>query len=1197
MNRRAFILSLTALLWLAGAAPLLAGQTLYLSDAQEEYALGPWLEILEDPGGELTIDDVRAEPYADRFTPSQQAVPNFGFSDSAFWIRLRLRNGSTIPQWLLEQHYANTHYLDLYLPRPSGDGFEQRLSGNLRPVGNRDVAFPRIVFELPLPKGVEQTLYLRLQNPISATIELNLWQPEAFATASRHEAFWSGLFYGMLLIFLGYNLLMWAARREASHLWLSLFLAAILTTMAFHDGYAQLLIASDDMRWSRYAVPCGLVVTLIGMLGFTRCFLPPAEGHALQARVHGAHMGLLILLLLAIPVFPYVTMLKLAAPVSMLCIVYVIAWGVLAWRRGQPTAPLFLAGWILILLGILLSVLVHADWLEPNPISENHPVRFGLVWLVLMTSLAQASRIQHLMQESEQVRRALTDSEKQRQLAMQVGGIGTWSCDDCQRFHWSPETERLAGLEPGSFAGTTEAFRRCVHDDDWAALAEQLQTALRDHRPLSCEFRIVRNDDGETRWVEIYGEVVDAADGQPASIHGTVQDITERKRREAQARQAEETLKGLATAVSAHTGEAFFRELVQSIARLFQADYIFIGLKDEHTDDHIRTIALSVRGKLSDNISYSYRNGPCLPVIAEGRPQACASGVQALYPDNELLVELDLDSYIGTPLLDSHGQVLGLIGVLNGQPLDDVEHIQSILQIFAARTSAELQRLQSEQRLHGARQRLAQHIQNTSVGVIEWNTRTEVTAWNPAAERIFGYSEAEALGRHPAGLILPKEMKPELQQVWDALMNRSGGTHSTNENLTKDGRTITCNWYNTPLLDEEGNVIGVASLVEDITEQVRAQAELARHRDNLEELVVERSAEIADQARIIEQVHDSVIATDLEGVVTFWNRGAERQLGYRREEALGRFIGFVHPPADQAMAAEILDELRQHGEVERELVLQRKDGQPICTHLSLSMRYDNEGQPSGMIGIALDISERKRNEAELEKQRLALENTNRELEAFSYSVSHDLRAPLRALNGFSQALVEDYGAALDADAQEYIRRLREATQRMSGRIDSLLTLSRLSRSEMQRRPVDLSRLAHGIADHLQASEPQRPVSWEIAEGIHAEGDEQMLTAVLDNLLGNAWKYSARNPQARIGFATQQDENGETVYVVSDNGVGFDMRFADKLFGAFQRLHNETDFPGSGVGLATVARIVHRHGGRVWAEAEPDKGARFFFTLS
>jgi signal transduction histidine kinase len=224
-----------------------------------------------------------------------------------------------------------------------------------------------------------------------------------------------------------------------------------------------------------------------------------------------------------------------------------------------------------------------------------------------------------------------------------------------------------------------------------------------------------------------------------------------------------------------------------------------------------------------------------------------------------------------------------------------------------------------------------------------------------------------------------------------------------------------------------------------------------------------------------------------------------------------------------------------------------------------------------------------------------LEVANKELESFSYSVSHDLRAPLRSIDGFSQALFEDYGDKLDEQGRSDLKRVRAATQRMAQLIDDILTLSRVSRGEIRHDSVDLSALVKSIAGELKSAEPERQVDLAIADGIRTVGDARLLRVVLDNLLRNAWKFTGKTSSAQIEFGAGQN-NGKPVYFVRDNGAGFDMAYAHKLFGAFQRLHAATEFNGTGVGLATVQRIIHRHGGRVWAEAKVDQGATFYFTL-
>jgi len=240
-------------------------------------------------------------------------------------------------------------------------------------------------------------------------------------------------------------------------------------------------------------------------------------------------------------------------------------------------------------------------------------------------------------------------------------------------------------------------------------------------------------------------------------------------------------------------------------------------------------------------------------------------------------------------------------------------------------------------------------------------------------------------------------------------------------------------------------------------------------------------------------------------------------------------------------------------------------------------------------------SDLKARTTELERANTEVAAINKELEAFAYSVSHDLRAPLRSIDGFSQALMEDYPDKLDEQGKNYLQRVRSAAQRMAVLIDDLLNLSRVTRSDMRRETVDLSVLAQSIAKELQETQPGRQVDFVIVPELTTNGDSKLLHQLMENLLGNAWKYTGQHPKAKIEFGTSQVDGKETFFV-RDDGSGFDMNYADKLFGVFQRLHSQDDFPGTGIGLATVQRIAHRHGGQVWAEGKVEEGATFYFTF-
>ncbi len=448
-------------------------------------------------------------------------------------------------------------------------------------------------------------------------------------------------------------------------------------------------------------------------------------------------------------------------------------------------------------------------------------------------------------------------------------------------------------------------------------------------------------------------------------------------------------------------------------------------------------------------------------------------------------------------------------------------------------------------------------------GMIRLDRSGVVTGWNRGASEILGYSEAEAQALSLTVIFGDDEAGSSFREMLDGAL-RHGLWDEERWVIAKDGRRLRAAISVTPL--GSGRRSGFALVIGDLTAR-----EAARH----------------ESSRMWELSFQLLATIRFDGYFQHLNPRWEELLGWTTEELLARPMSdFIHP--EDVERTDVRLAQRAQGIVvspEHEMRLRCRDG----SYRSLLWNSIASLDDGLLYAAALDVTERRRQEA-------AIEVANKELEAFSYSVSHDLRAPLRAIDGYTQAILEDFGEELPAQAQSDFARVRAASQRMSLLIDEMLALSRVTRRELRSGSVDLSGLADEITGELRGQAGEREVEATIERGLHVAGDPELLRLVLHNLLENAWKFTAHTEGARVSLSTVARADGRATLAVRDNGAGFDMRYADKLFLPFERLHRQDEFPGTGVGLATVARVLRRHGGAIWAEGAPGEGASFFFDL-
>jgi PAS domain S-box-containing protein len=503
------------------------------------------------------------------------------------------------------------------------------------------------------------------------------------------------------------------------------------------------------------------------------------------------------------------------------------------------------------------------------------------------------------------------------------------------------------------------------------------------------------------------------------------------------------------------------------------------------------------------------------------------------------------------------------------------------------------ERKQAEEKLRGDETRLHLALVAAKGGVWEWNLQTNENIWSEELWKVYGLEPYSCEPSYEAWLqtVHPDDREAASQAVQKAAQDGSE-LYAEWRVRDMDGTDRWVMSRGQPICEADGQVIRYIGTVLDITERKQADQALRESEEKFRKAFM-TSPDAININRLSDGKYISI------------NNGFTQIMGYGEEEVTGKTSFELNIWADPEDRKALVAGLLKNGEVKNlEARFNAKNGDIRYGLMSASM-FSLDNVPH-IMSITRDITERKRAEEEIHRlnesleqhvrERTAqLEGANKELEAFAYSVSHDLRAPLRGIDGWSLALLEEYQDLLDEKGKSYLVRVRSETQRMGQLIDDMLQLSRVTRTEMQFSQIDLSALAQTVIARLTVLQPDRQVEMSIQTGLTCRGDATLLGIVLTNLFENAWKFTAKCGEARIEFG-QTEMEGRQVYFVRDNGVGFDMIYAQKLFGAFQRLHKASEYSGTGIGLATVQRIIRRHGGQVWAKAQVNYGATFYFTL-
>jgi len=820
--------------------------------------------------------------------------------------------------------------------------------------------------------------------------------------------------------------------------------------------------------------------------------------------------------------------------------------------------------------------------------------------LVMMADITGMRQLQ-----IEQARSLVELRQAQHRLleAQEIGRIGNWELDlSTNLLWWSDEVYALFGLAPGNFDGRIESLLQTMHPEDRVVFMQRRKEAIRQDSSLEMEYRIVRPD-GEVRWIHQMGRVYRDDAGTPVRRAGVVQDITARKQAEAELillRNAVSRLNDVVIITEADPLDApgprivYANDAVQRMTGYSASELVGQSPRMLQGPGSDRATLARIRQAISQR----------LPVREE-----IVNYTRAGEP---YWVEIDI-----APLFDDSGRLTHFIAV--ERDVSERKRAEAEVQehVFTLQRAADAAQVITQQ---ASLQATLQEVVEQARGVVcAHQAVISISSDADQGHFIHAFSLSEKYDPWKSRELPP----PDGSGIYAMVCETNKPVRLTQAQLlahprwrgfgehAKDHPPMR-GWMAVPLIGSDGRNMGVlqlsdkyegefsrqdeyvaielAHLATAAIDKARLIEEVRSLNVDLEARIAQRTAELTRQEALFralaEQAPQVVWTTDTRGNVTYINRHWYELVGGQPPEGLGNgWVQRLHPDDREETIAN-WDRNRAAGTPYRGVRRMRgNDGRYHTMSYRAVPVLDADGQISFWVGIDADITELKAYEE-------ALKRSNEELEAFSYSVSHDLRAPLQAMDGFTKLLRRELGDTRGERAQHYMNRIEAGVGRMSELIEDLLSLAQVSRAQMHHRQVDLSAMAHEVLHELQAREPLRQAHVQVQAGLLVKADPRLIHIVMQNLLANAWKFSSRKPLAQISFG--QDAGG--AYFVRDNGAGFDMAYAAKLFGAFQRLHTEREFPGTGIGLATVKRIIDRHQGRVWAHSGPEGGATFFFTL-
>ena len=1150
-----------------------------VDDQQQEYSLDDALTIYEDVDGLLTIDDISSLDFQNKFSLVEQGKHNKGYTSSVYWVRISLQNNSkqVVNLKLIHKHVV-TNFIDLYIPNEQKNRYVKHSSGYLVPIKNKAVIHRKAIFNLTLKNEQGYTVFIRLKTDSVMNLSMGLKTDSALAEEDISEAYQLGAYYGLLLLLLLMNLSLYLFIKNISYLYLSIFNLGIGISFFFNDGLALSWLDEELVQYGMAFLTIPVAIGMIALLLFSKKLLKEIYVIPVISKGHYVVIFCWLITIVLQLIFNYRATYLWFIFSSLIGPVFLFGVGLVSWNKKLIRSKFYLIGLTVLFIGVTLQVLSRIDDGE-SIVGVADGARIGLIFFLLFMIAAIIDYVRELKIKEEKVTSALVTSK-----------IESHNNEEkfSKSFFYSPIPMVLYDYNKGERHAVNNSFLKLVGYSEHEVLsndvfelnffADQEQRKELTERFIN-DAKIFRE---HVKLIHKTGRVIDTLlsvsmldiASENLSII-SYEDITE-------VRKKEKAIHEIAVGVSANQNNDFFNNLVIQLSKVFDASYVFMGLIDKTDSEIINTYAICADGEIIDNISYNILNTPCAEIIATND---CffAADVKSYFSNSHVLNTNLIESYIGVPLNDSNGNAFGVLVVLKNSAIKNIQNNIEILNIFASRAASEIERYFADKNLKNIQNKLSLHIEQTPLAAIEWNVNFEVVSWNASAEKMFGYSASEAIGKVAVELIIPNHYKAQVDEVWKSLLSLQGGESSINENITKKGELIVCEWHNTPLVDDSGTVVGVTSLASDITNEKALK----------DELIIREKR----QAAILGSMSDGVVTFNSQGEILSCNQSAITISGYESIELVSHNVSMfiLNDFSNNVDFAHYLIETYSLKSPGPEAIAIKKDKTNFPIRISVvELKGSNKSNEVYVLTFH-DLTEVKRQEEQLRRsQKMDA------LGKLTGGISHDFNNLLSVILGYSELLTKSTKS--DLRLSRYSHEIKHAAERGAKLTKKLLGFSRTKRPETT--TVDINELLSSQKHLLEKTLTARiKLILELEDNlwstnIDASDFEDSILNISINAMhaidgvGQITIKTLNLDIPKNDAAVLQIEAGEYILLqFTDTGCGIDNESVEKIFDPFYTTKGEK---GTGLGLSQVYGFMKNNGGAIKVYSELEHGTQFNF---